>query len=136
MGQELKQFGVCDVVVLHRYSSQFAFETPKRVSEDYFQAMAQCMADQRATMLFGDDLEAASAWLLEHLAPRERPEVFLTGAWSHPKYGCVAAVGKALHVAGVDRLRVSLSSPSDPGEATNVWQPPIPNTMPKPTRMR
>lgn len=134
MGRELEQFGPCDVVVLHRFSSQFAFEYGNRVADTYHQAMCESLVDPRVTHLFGEDLTAASEWLLEHLALNQRPQILLTGAWSHPEHGCVAAVGQALHAAGIAPLQVSWFSPSEPGEASNVWQPPAPEPHVAPKR--
>lgn len=125
MGEELLAMGACDLVVLHRLSSRFAFEDSQRVETPYYEAMVQAM-DGRVTHLYGDDLDAAAAWVLEHLAPHGRPDVLLTGAWSHPTHGCVAAVGQALETAGVAPLRVSQHSPSDPGSVAQVWQPAAP----------
>jgi hypothetical protein len=133
MGRELLQFGPCNAVVLHRVSSEYAFEENYRVADNYHRAMCEALVDERVTHLFGDDLNAASAWLIEHMATQQRPEIFLTGAWSHPEYGCVAAVGQALHAAGTQRLHLSYSSPSDPGDCSEVWQPPAPELAPAPT---
>lgn len=134
MGRELEQFGPCDVVVLHRFSSQFAFESSNGVADTYHQAMCETLVDPRATHLFGDDLESASAWLLEHMAIQGRPDILLTGAWSDPEHGCVSAVGQALHAAGATTLHVSHFSPSEPGDSSNVWQPPAPEPAAAPKR--
>ena len=131
MAEELLGMGQCDVVVLHRFSSEYAFENERRVDGGYYEAMAQVVQDERVSHLYGDDLDAASTWLLENMAVHGRPRVFLTGAWSHPDDGCVAAIGQALHAAGVTNMEVSPSSPSEPGSIENVWQPPAPEVAKK-----
>lgn len=131
MAEELLSMGECDIVVLHRVSSDYAFENARRVDAGCYEAMAQLINDERTTHLYGDDLNADSAWVLEHMRTHNRPRVFLTGAWSDPVYGCVAAVGQALHAAGVTNMDVSQSSPSEPGSTENVWQPPAPEATKK-----
>jgi hypothetical protein len=131
MGNELIGFSECDLVVLHRVSSQYAFEAWHRVHPTYYTAMSQAMEGPGATHLYGDDLEKASAWIIGHMDLMGHPDILLTGAWSHPEHGCVAVVGQALHAASAPGVRLSRSSPSEPGDDSNIWQPETPVAKPK-----
>lgn len=109
------------VIVIQRQSSIHAFEPwTSKVDAEYAMAMGQCLADADTAQLWGDDLAAASAWILENKA--EASQVFLTGAWRHPDWGCVTAVGQALQAAGL-AVEVSSSSPSEPGVMKGGWKP-------------
>lgn len=110
------------VVVLHRFSSDWAFEK-KRAQPTYREAMAAVTQDPTTVVLFGDDLPEVSDWLLAHQNVLGRPSVFMTGAWSDPEYGCVTTVGKGLEAGGVRGIQLSAWSPSEPGSVKGQWQP-------------
>jgi hypothetical protein len=136
MGEEIERhMATHQVVVLHRYSDQYAFEDGQ-AQWSYSRAM-EAVGDEESTVhLFGDDLPAAAAWMVKHLGVEDRP-VFMTGAYSDPDNGCLAAVGKALEAAGAT-IEVSGWSPSEPGSVANIWkpQPPEPESEPEPTLRR
>lgn len=109
------------VIVLHRQSSVFAFEPwSDHVDPDYADAMGACLNDPRVTLVWGDDLHAASQWILDQEGLGT--EAFLTGAWRHPEWGCVTAVGQRLQAGGL-RVAVSEHSPSEPGIVRVGWKP-------------
>ena len=109
------------VIVIQRESSIYAFAPwTSRVAFQYALAMGQCLSDSGTAQTWGDDLAAASAWILENKA--EARQVFLTGAWRHPDWGCVTAVGQTLQAAGL-AVEVSSSSPSEPGVVKGGWKP-------------
>jgi hypothetical protein len=109
------------IVVLHRQSTPYAFDPgSQRVDESYWDAMGEAIGNPENIHLWGDDLDAASDWVLEHLGLA--PAFFLTGAWNDPEHGCVAAVGKALVKAG-KHVDVSMWSPSVPGTLEDTWRP-------------
>lgn len=85
-----------DVVVLHRQSSDYAFTGD--ADYDYRELMPDPGDD--ATLLWGDDLPAAAAYLLATMRASERPLVVLGGAWSEARHGCVASIGEALELGG------------------------------------
>lgn len=77
---------------------------------------------KQSSILFGDDLEAASQWIIENLHVSERPHVYLAGAYSDPENGCLTYVGKALErVIGSHRITVSDYSPSG-SSPEPVWR--------------
>lgn len=125
------------VVVIHRYSDQYAFEE-EQAQWDYQRAMADVGEEPSTVHLFGDDLAAASAWMVANLDVENRP-VFMTGAYSHPDHGCLAAVGKALQAADAT-IEVSGWAPSEPGSVANIWTPspatPAPTITPRRRRPR
>jgi hypothetical protein len=122
MGLEIQELSETHrLVVLHRQSTPYAFEPDTwRVNEEYWTAMSEALENPGHIHLWGDDLDKASAWLLEQLG--QAPQYFLTGAWTDPKYGCVTAVGKALVRAGKE-VEVSGWSPSEPGSVADGWRP-------------
>lgn len=117
------------VIVIQRQSSIHAFAPwTARVAPEYAMAMGQCLSDADVAQVWGDDLDAASTWILENKA--QATEVFLTGAWRHPDWGCVTAVGRQLQAAGLT-VDVSNSSPSEPGVVRGGWKP---EAAPRPRR--
>lgn len=126
------------VVVLHRFSSDWAFEK-KRAQPEYREAMTAVMQEPTTVVLFGDELPEVSDWLLAHQNVPARPSVFMTGAWSDPEYGCVTAVGKGLEAGGVRGIQLSTWSPSEPGSIEGQWQPqsrPVLQNVPAPEEDR
>lgn len=121
MGKEI--FSMRDthrIVVIHRYSNHFAFYCENRVADKYYDAMGQALIDEDASHLWGDELDEASAWIVQNRAGAK--QAFLTGAWSHKDWGCVTAVGKALQEAGFE-VEVSCYSPSEAGDTQEAWYP-------------
>lgn len=122
MAQEvMDRMATHQVVVLHRYSSQWAFDFQK-ATPDYERAMLKAEEQPGTVILFGDDLEAAGSWLVQKMNTTKR-EVFLTGAYSDPRLGCVAAIGKAIEAAGCSSIQMSSWSPSEPGSRSGAWKP-------------
>lgn len=111
------------VVILRRYSSEWAFDQGK-ADFDYASAMREVTAQSSTGLLFGDDLAAASAWLIAEMNTPNR-SVFLTGAYSEPKQGCASAIGKAIERAGCPRLKC----PTVPPPSRAPWPT---NGHPKP----
>lgn len=111
-----------DVAVLHRLSSAYALGKPRRVAEPYRVALAESHRRPETAVLYGDDLDAASAWLLTHWRAADRPRVWLTGAYADPRHGCLTAVGQALAAAGA-YIEVSPYSPCEAGSTRGAWRP-------------
>jgi len=107
-----------DVIVLHRGScSQFDGDGESDLCDQIE------MIWQNGSILHGDNLEDAANWMIQHLHIAERPRVYLAGAYSCPKYGCLTSIGKAIEkVIGPKRITVSGWSPpgNSPGK---VWRP-------------
>lgn len=122
MGQEiLERLETHRIVVIQRQSTAFAFEPEEwRMADPYLDAMGRILDREDTTWLWGDDLEKASSWILERRA--QAPEAFLTGAWSHPEWGCVTAVGEGLLEANLP-VKISPFSPSEPGTTLGAWRP-------------
>lgn len=133
MGAELleERFEGCDVIVLHRFSSRFAFENGYEVDQDYLRALAKFHQDPKTCVLFGDDLEEASQWIIDQAKTTDRPCVFFSGAWSNKDNGCVTFVGKAIQAAGAN-IEVSAFSPANPGTMANAWRGKLPRKTPTP----
>lgn len=112
------------VIVLHRISSQWAFDEG-HAEFDYQNAMQQIEDLATTVHLFGDDLDKAAAWIIEHMHTPLRPAVFLTGAYNDVEHGCVAAIGQAIGQAGCVDLKVSSWSPSEPGSMAGGWRPTV-----------
>lgn len=112
-----------DFCVLHRSScAQFARFSKFRVIGRSLWAEIQ-RGQKRGTVLYGDDLEKASAWMIGNLGIAGRPMVHLAGAYSDPQHGCLTAIGRAIEkVIGGKRMAVSAFSPPEnaPGR---VWRP-------------
>lgn len=84
-----------DAVVLHRGScSQLAVGPNDWIDGYYIQAIDK--ARDRGTVLFGDDLDAAGAWVLQELHIESRPAILVTGAFATPKDGCVTEIARQL----------------------------------------
>jgi len=111
-----------DVIVLHRLSSSYLHE-PGAI-RDYCEVMDQC--DAVGLVLYGDDLESASAWISTNVpgCMDKCIDVFMTGAYAASEYGCITAVGKALLLgnAGI-KLKVSEHAPTDNSNDAPRWFP-------------
>lgn len=96
-----------DLVILHRNScSQIGNVTAERCCHemgDRFEAEWP-----RATILHGDDLEAASAWMVSNLGLEGRPEIFMGGAYGGIDFGCLTFVGK--NIEEVTDTKIVLSA--------------------------
>lgn len=114
-----------DFVVLHRESS---VQFPENLHKDHTKKVwleLQAGA-KRGSMVFGDDLERAGQWMINHLHIAERPHVFMLGAYSDPNNGCLTHIGKQFaKVLDPKKITVSKFSPvsDDPSEQHKVWQP-------------
>lgn len=79
---------------------------------------------ENGAILYGDDLDAAGAWIIEKLAVAERPMVFMGGAYSTPEGGCLTRIGTMIEaVVGEDRMTVSDWSPASNSDKSKVWRP-------------
>lgn len=118
-----------DVVVLHRLSSTYLREPG--ADSAYERAIERC--DEQGLVLYGDDLEAASAWFKANVAGLSQleVEVFMTGAYADARYGCITAIGESL-LAGNPRLKVQVSSwaPTDNANFSPRWSPPSERCVP------
>ncbi len=116
-----------DFVVLHRMSCE-QFPEQEARSRNFGGGKLPIWAEikrghTRGTMLFGDDLKSAANWMIRNLHIKDRPHIFLAGAYSTPDSGCLTAIGQAFEqVVGPDRISVSEFSPpaASPGP---VWRP-------------
>lgn len=102
-----------DLVVLHRGScSQLTTGDAFWVDRDFSIAIYEMR--ERGAVLYGDDLNAASAWIVKRYRIADRPAVFLTGAYSAVDGGCVTAIGQAIeHSAPHVPITLSQYSPAD-----------------------
>lgn len=115
-----------DIALLHR-SSSLEFAYPERrmgLAASFWKAFSP--VHRHHTTLWGDDLDIASAWMIEAFDVAHRPAIHLAGAYSDPKHGCVSAVGnaflRAMGETGPERLTVSPFSPPDNGPGL-AWRP-------------
>lgn len=124
MGSELLGLDtdVWDVAILHRQSTAYTFCNQVDIDDDYYDAIHQLNADENAAILYGDDLDAASTFLLDTMRAKDRPLVVIAGAWSHVNGGCVELVGKRLDAAGV-ALKSSRGTCISPDGAEEEWLP-------------
>lgn len=111
-----------EVLVLNRSScTQFT-------ARDAAYVLPQLAAEMKTawrsdTILFGDDLDAANAWIKANMKLEERPRIYMAGAYSDPDYGCLTYVGKAI-VAAVGADKVSVSKHAHPGASPGPsWDP-------------
>lgn len=118
-----------DCVVLHRVSSVDGLldgnvdgDTGSVVASEYLEALS-CAARQ-GVQLYGDDLDAASQWLLARMQVASRPLVLLTGAYAEREQGCISVIANALVHAGVDSVIVSAFSPTSDANDDPRWEPP------------
>ncbi len=110
-----------DCAVLHRFSSGYSFVNDVNVADAYFPAIAR-IHGEGGSLLWGDDLETAAAWINEYLEPAMRPRILLTGAWSDAQFGCVAHLAQLLENRNA-RIDVSTHSPTQPGGGGTPWSP-------------
>lgn len=108
-----------DVVFLHRMScSQFATGHRTTVARNLANRVRSLRA--KASILYGDDLDAAVRWLAEHAHLRQRPSVFLGGAYGDAQHGCVTYVGKGIARLTAAPLAFSRHIPTPSG---TCWVP-------------
>lgn len=120
MARELRSLTDADLVVLHRASSGFSFQSTRNVSPTYVRAIERIHAT--GTVLYGDHLDATAAWLVAHMHAALRPRVLVTGAWSEAEHGCVAALADHLQDAGA-RVAISGHAPADRTGGRTTWTP-------------
>lgn len=112
-----------EVIVINRSScTQFVQQRRGHVSPELEAEMKTIWRSD--TVLFGDDLDKVSAWMLEHMALHNRPHVYLAGAYSDPEYGCLTAIGQPIvRLIGKDKVTVSEFSPADADAKSKRWSP-------------
>lgn len=113
-----------DIAILHRGScSQFLTANANSIDEDL--QLELLVGWQRGSVLLGDHLDDAAAWMIENLHIADRPRIFLGGAYSDFDQGCLTAIGRALEkVVGPGRIKVSkYSPPGSSHDAGKVWRP-------------
>lgn len=107
-----------DFVVLHRQSCAYDND-----GLDEFHEAVRGLWD-RATILYGDHLDAAGAWIIENLHVAQRPMIFMGGAYTTPECGCVTRIGQMIEdVVGEDRMTISDWSPAGNCDDEKVWRP-------------
>ena len=95
-----------DFVLLHRGScSQLAHGGLYTVDSWFAREIAA--ARQAGTVLYGDDLEEAARWMLDHLHVAQRPAIYMAGAYADADYGCLTAIGQMLEPVARGRITVS-----------------------------
>lgn len=130
----LARAGTHDLVVLHRVSSQYAIADGGDCLHFYSDVVD--LINDFGTSLYGDGLDDVSTWIEENLKASKRPHVYLVGAFSEPKYGCLAHIGKCLLAFGAN-IEVDPNSPSEPGNVTDQWRPePVTKTTEPETKSR
>lgn len=134
MAQELEaaRKARADTVVLHRQSSELVLRDQ---NADWQVAAYRNEVQQLGrseALLYGDDLDAAAQWIIDHVPLSDRPSVFFTGAYSHQDFGCITAVGKKVqerfpHLV----MTVSTYAPSSAINDEPHWVPaaPQPRTL-------
>lgn len=110
-----------DVVVLHRISSDYTFANDNDLDWDYVDRIRDQAASENA-VLYGDDLDAASDYVVGTLQAADRPHVVIAGAWSELESGCVTWVGKRLEAAGA-RVYMSQGTSISPDGSGPEWEP-------------
>lgn len=121
MGREIaERLHSHDVAVLHRCSSEYLRDL--EVDQTYARMTAAC--NKAGAVLFGDDLQQAAAWLLDHAQLGAHSTVFMSGAYAELKYGCITALGKTLQAAvkGIT-IRVSSFAPTSNFVEEPRWDP-------------
>ncbi len=112
-----------EVIVINRSScSQFVQQYRRHVTPELEKEMKTVWKSE--TVLFGDDLDKVSAWMLENMALHNRPHVYLAGAYSDPEYGCLTEIGRPIAaLIGADRVTVSEFSPASNDPKAARWDP-------------
>lgn len=123
--KELLRGNKCDFAVLHRGScAQFPGSNPGGYRDQLWKLFQK--GHKRGTVMFGDKLDRAGAWIIRNLHIAERPHVYLLGAYSDPLYGCLTEIGQQIErVIGPDRITVSEYSPVEdhPEAQHTAWRP-------------
>jgi hypothetical protein len=109
-----------DAVVVHRQSC-YDIQLGDSCDDDFVFEIAD--ATQSGSVVFGDDLPAGVAWMIENLHIEQRPHIFLAGAYNTPEHGCLTFIGQELEkIVGEDRISVSSYSPPGNGPG-DLWRP-------------
>ena len=122
LAEEMRAFqaDTWDVVFLHRMScSQFATGHRTIVAPRLADRVRALRA--KASILYGDDLDAAVQWLVENASLRARPGLFFGGAYGDAQHGCVTymAAGVARFTAAPIAFSRHIPTPSG-----TCWVPP------------
>lgn len=97
-----------DVVLLHRSScSQLADGVAGSVYACDALVDEIAAAREAGTILYGDQLEEAGKWMLEHLHIERRPAIYMAGAYADAESGCLTAIGQMLEAVARGRITVS-----------------------------
>ena len=118
-----------DIAVLHRSSSTMFTDNARGLAKSLW-TKHLCPLVARHLCAWGDDLDAAFAWLDRHAHLAQRPTIRLAGAFACPQTGCITHIGKAIVAArgGPDGIEVSPHSP--PGNGPGLaWTPTGPRMM-------
>lgn len=131
MASEIKdKLQTHDALVLHRSSSTYL--QAGGTHPEYRQAITD--VERKGALLYGDDLDAAASWIIEHAKAAGAPAIHMTGAYADAESGCITAVGKAIQAAVPSvPITVSASSPTDNCNHAPRWNPAItPTKAPRP----
>lgn len=109
-----------DAVVLHRSSCE-QFDKGYGKEEDFKLEIKTTW--KTGSVVFGDDLEKAVAWMVQNLHIADRPHIYMAGAYADPETGCLSYVADQFEaIVGSDRITVS--DYAYPGNAPGkVWRP-------------
>lgn len=95
-----------DFVILHRASCSQIAKGERPTCDDHF-ASEIVAARKAGTVLYGDDLDAAGQWMLDHLHIEQRPAIYMAGAYADADHGCLTAIGQMLESVARGRITVS-----------------------------
>jgi hypothetical protein len=118
-----------DVIILHRqstidvmmkYSLTRMTEADKLVHPYQFSCLK---ASELGVVLYGDDLDAASQWIIRSINVVDRPSIFMTGAYACENFGCITSIGKSLEKFGCTNITVSQHAPTDNSNYSPRWVP-------------
>jgi hypothetical protein len=130
MAKEIEEkMATHDVVVLHRQSSVDTFMRSDygqflKIEKDIKPYSKICIkASDQGQVLFGDDLDACADWILKNMKAKDRPHIFMTGAYACAEWGCITHVGRNLLRAGCESITLSEHSPTDSSNFQPRWDP-------------